>query len=208
MSAILKPLSEIAFRKGKLSDTGDVHIHKYVWDTVEATEDADGELRYQCELCADIKDRVPLTAYNIFNRNTTERIRNNKKDATGFLLKNVGIFVKDLEGAKDFFEKYFGAKVLKTVDNLEKEYYSYILNFDGQAWVELMKKPETVVLPTDPNRLGLAHICFMIDTREKLNEIIKGFKKSGYTIQYKPEKEDGPGEVRAVTSIENADSQR
>jgi lactoylglutathione lyase len=67
-------------------------------------------------------------------------------------LKNVGIFVKDLEGAKEFFESYFGAKVLKTFDNPAKEYYSYILDFDGQAWVELMKKPETVDLPKDPNR--------------------------------------------------------
>lgn len=114
-------------------------------------------------------------------------------------LKNVGIFVKDLEGAKEFFESYFGAKVLKTFDNPAKEYYSYILDFDGQAWVELMKKPETVDLPKDPNRLGLAHICFKIDTREKLNDIIRRFKESGYTIQYEPEKEDGPGEVRAVT---------
>ena len=35
-------------------------------------------------------------------------------------LRNVGIFVKDLEGARAFFESYFGAKVLKTYDNPEK----------------------------------------------------------------------------------------
>jgi len=122
-----------------------------------------------------------------------------KRGFANMYLKNVGIFVEDLEGAKKFFESYFGAKVLKTFDNPAKEYYSYILEFDGQAWVELMKKPETVSLPKNPNRLGLAHICFKIDTREKLNEIISGFKKDGYKIQYEPENEDGPGEVRAIT---------
>ena len=114
-------------------------------------------------------------------------------------LKNVGIFVKDLEGAKKFFESYFGAKVLKTFDNPEKGYYSYILEFEGQAWLELMTKPEIVDSPKDPNRTGIAHVCFKIDTRERLNEIIEGFKKDGYTIQYEPELPEGPGEVRAVT---------
>ena len=61
---------------------GGEHVHKYVWDTIEATEDADGELRYQCETCGDIKERVPLTAYNVFNKNTTEKIRKAPKDAT------------------------------------------------------------------------------------------------------------------------------
>ncbi len=114
-------------------------------------------------------------------------------------LKNVGIFVEDLEGAKHFFESYFGARVLKTFDNPAKNYYSYIMELDGQAWIELMKKPETVALPKDPNRLGLAHICFKTDSREQLNTIIARFKEDGYTIQYEPESEEGPGEVRAVT---------
>lgn len=114
-------------------------------------------------------------------------------------LKNVGIFVKDLEGARHFFESYFDARVLKTFDNPEQGYYSYILELDGQAWIELMTKPEVVDLDKNPNRLGLAHICFKIDSREKLNEIISRFKSEGYTIQYEPQSEDGPGEVRAIT---------
>ncbi len=114
-------------------------------------------------------------------------------------LKNVGIFVKDLEGAKKFFESYFHAKVLKTFDNPDKGYYSYILELDGQAWIELMTKPEIVDAPKDPNRSGLAHICFKIDTRKELNDIIKRFKEDGYTIQYEPSSPEGAGEVRAVT---------
>ena len=46
-------------------------------------------------------------------------------------LRNVGIFVKDLEGARAFFENYFGAKVLKTYDNPAKNYYSYIMELNG-----------------------------------------------------------------------------
>ena len=114
-------------------------------------------------------------------------------------LRNVGIFVKDLEGARAFFESYFGAKVLKTYDNPEKNYYSYIMELNGPGWIELMSKPEVVDLGQDPNRLGLAHICICTDTREQLNTIIRRFKEDGYTIQYEPSEPDGPGEVRAVT---------
>ncbi len=114
-------------------------------------------------------------------------------------LRNVGIFVKDLEGAKAFFESYFGAKVLKTYDEPENGYYSYIMELDGRGWIELMTKPSVVDIEKDPNRLGLAHVCICADTREQLNTIIARFKEDGYKIQYEPSKPDGPGEVRAVT---------
>ena len=114
-------------------------------------------------------------------------------------LRNVGIFVKDLEGAKAFFESYFGAKVLKTWDEPENGYYSYIMELDGRGWIELMTKPGVVDIEKDPNRLGLAHVCICADTREQLNTIIERFKKDGYRIQYEPSNPDGPGEVRAVT---------
>ncbi len=112
---------------------------------------------------------------------------------------NAGIFVKDLEGAKKFFEDYFGAKVLKTYDEPENNYYSYILELDKGAWLELMTKPEIVDAPKDPNRTGLAHICIKADSRRQLDDIIAHFKRDGYKIQYEPSNPDGAGEVRAVT---------
>ena len=112
---------------------------------------------------------------------------------------NAGIFVKDLEGAKKFFEDYFGATVLKTYNEEENNYYSYILQLDEGAWIELMTKPGIVDEPKDPNRTGLAHICIKVDTRPELDEIIKKFKQDGDKIQYEPSSPVGDGEVRAVT---------
>ena len=68
--------------KPSSEDTGSDHTHNFIWETIEATEDADGELRYQCESCGEIQTRVPLTAYNVFNQNAAEKIRSAKKDAT------------------------------------------------------------------------------------------------------------------------------
>ncbi len=58
------------------------HVHVYEWDTINATADQDGEMRYQCRICGDIQTRVPITAYYIFNKETTEKIRRAKQGET------------------------------------------------------------------------------------------------------------------------------
>ena len=62
-----------------------------------------------------------------------------------------------------------------------------------------MTKPEIVDAPKDPNRSGLAHVCFKADTRQQLDDIVARFKKDGYKIQYEPSNPTGIGEVRAMT---------
>ena len=114
-------------------------------------------------------------------------------------IANAGLFVKDLEGARKFFEDYFGATLAFEYNEEENKYYSYIMDLDGQAKLELMNKPSIVDEPKDPNRSGLAHICIHVETREQLDEIIARFKKDGYKIQYEPKNPTGGGEVRAVT---------
>jgi hypothetical protein len=58
------------------------HTHHYVWDTIEATEENDGEMRYACDICGAVQTRVPITAYYVFNKNTTEKIRKAGQGAT------------------------------------------------------------------------------------------------------------------------------
>ncbi|SEF49279.1 Putative Ig domain-containing protein [Butyrivibrio sp. Su6] len=58
------------------------HTHTYAWDKVEATEDRNGELRYQCTECYDILVRVPLSAYYVFNANTVDKITKAKQGET------------------------------------------------------------------------------------------------------------------------------
>ncbi|MCR5650847.1 MAG: VOC family protein [Lachnospiraceae bacterium] len=112
---------------------------------------------------------------------------------------NVGIYVKDIEKVKAFFEHYFNAKVYAVLDDEKSSYYSYILALDEGAFIELMNKPAIVDEPKDPNRTGIAHININVDSREKLDEITKEFKQEGYVIQYEPTSPEGPGEIRAVT---------
>ena len=74
-------------------------------------------------------------------------------------ISNVGMFVKDLERAKDFFVEYFHATVhcQYQEDNGFKE---YILKFDEGPKLEIMTKPEIVDEKKNINRTGFIHICF------------------------------------------------
>ena len=113
-------------------------------------------------------------------------------------ISNVGIFVKDLEGAKNFFMNYFGAEVHAVYNEEENNYYSYIMKMGEGAKLELMTKPEIVDEKKDPNRTGFVHICVKVDSREKLDEIIAKIKADGYHIFYEPATTGGK-EIRAVT---------
>ena len=61
------------------------HTHHYVWETIEATEESDGELRYACDICGAVQTRVPISAYYVFNKNTAEKIRKAGQGATVYV---------------------------------------------------------------------------------------------------------------------------
>ena len=116
-------------------------------------------------------------------------------------ISNVGLFVKDLEGARKFFEDFFGAQVHATYEE-DDGYKSYIMKFDENPKLELMSKPTVVDEKKDPNRTGFVHICIKVDSREKLDEIIAKFKAANYTILAEPAT-NGGNEVRAITFEDN-----
>lgn len=117
-------------------------------------------------------------------------------------ISNVGMYVKDLEGAKNFFINYFGAQVHCVYNEEQNKYYSYILKFDEGPKLEIMTKPEIVDEKKDRNRTGFVHICIKVESIEKLNEIIAKFKADGYEILYEPATVGGK-EVRAITFEDN-----
>ena len=117
-------------------------------------------------------------------------------------IKNVGLFVKDLEAAKKFFEDYFGAQVHAVYNEEEKGFYSYIMKFDQGAKIEIMTKPEIVDNEKHVNRTGYCHICIKVDSKEKLDEVIAKIHADGYEVLYEPATVGGK-EIRAVTFENN-----
>lgn len=117
-------------------------------------------------------------------------------------INNVGMFVKDLEGAKRFFEDYFGATVWKVYNEPENNYYSYIMEFSEGARLELMTKPEIVDEKKDRNRTGFIHLAILLDNKEQFDRVLAKMKADGYEILYEPATVGGQ-EARAITFEDN-----
>lgn len=113
----------------------------------------------------------------------------------------VGLYVNDLEAAKDFFIDTFNAEIHTFYED-DDGFKSYILKFDEGPKLELMSKPQLIDMQKHRNRTGFVHICIKVDSREKLDEIIEKFKASGYEILYEPATVGGK-EVRAITFEDN-----
>lgn len=113
----------------------------------------------------------------------------------------VGLFVKDLEGAKDFFLKYFNAEIHAYYEE-DNGFRSYILKFEEGPKLELMTKPEIVDEVKNINRTGYVHICIKVSSIEKVMEITEEFRKDNYKILYDPISLPGK-ETRAIVFEDN-----
>lgn len=56
-------------------------------------------------------------------------------------IEHVALYVNDLEGARDFFVRFFGATSGDGYHNPRTGFRSYFLTFDGGARLEAMTKP-------------------------------------------------------------------
>ena len=94
-------------------------------------------------------------------------------------IDHVALYVKDLEGAKDFFEKYFGGKSGNLYRNPSTGFSSYFIRFpdgsSGGTRLEIMNKPELNGDSQAPNRTGFIHLAFKADGWE----VISGPRTTG-----------------------------
>lgn len=97
-------------------------------------------------------------------------------------IEHLAMYVNDLERAKAFFEKYFGAKANDGYHNTKTDFRSYFLSFDDGARLELMNKPDMEDGEKGLQRTGYIHIAFSVGSREKVDEITDCMKADGYQV--------------------------
>lgn len=101
-------------------------------------------------------------------------------------IEHVALYVNDLEGARDFFTKYLGAKSNDGYHNLKTGFRSYFLSFDDGARLEIMNKPEMTNLPTRFSCTGYAHIAFSVGSRENVDTLTAELMGDGYEVASGP----------------------
>lgn len=97
-------------------------------------------------------------------------------------IEHIAMYVKDLEKAREFFEKYFSAKSNNLYHNKKTNFKSYFLSFDDGSRLEIMTRPE--IFKNDKNlfETGFTHIAFSLGSKEKVDELTEKLKNDGYEI--------------------------
>ena len=96
-------------------------------------------------------------------------------------LEHTALWVRDLEGAKEFFRKFFGAEAGLLYHNEKTGFRSYFLSFGEGARLELMDRPGLPEAGPQP-RLGYAHIALSAGSRERVDALTRELAAAGCAV--------------------------
>lgn len=97
-------------------------------------------------------------------------------------IEHMALYVKDLEGAKNFFTTYFNGKGNERYHNVNTGFRSYFITFEEGSRLEIMNRPDIVDGPKSHVRTGYAHIAFRVGSKEKVDELTRKLQQDGYDI--------------------------
>ena len=97
-------------------------------------------------------------------------------------LEHAALWVKDLEGEKDFFIKYFGAFPNEGYHNEKTGFRSYFLSFGDGARLEIMSSPLFEESEKSVYRSGYAHVAISLGSKAAVDELSERFKAEGFEI--------------------------
>ena len=97
-------------------------------------------------------------------------------------IEHIALYVRDLEGARAFFETYFEAQSNSLYQNPKTGFSSYFLSFADGARLEIMNKAsvDQCQLPTE--RLGFIHLAFSLGSKEKVDQLTQCLATDGYEL--------------------------
>lgn len=97
-------------------------------------------------------------------------------------IEHIAMYVNDIEKARDFFIRYFGAVSNDVYHNKKTGFRSYFLSFDNGARLEIMNRPGMDDPEKASARTGFIHIAFSVGSREKVDELTAKLKEDGYEV--------------------------
>ena len=97
-------------------------------------------------------------------------------------IEHIALYVKDLESARDFFIRYFGAKSNEGYHNKTTDFRSYFLTFDDGSRLEIMTRPGFSNPEKSPLRTGFIHLAFSVGSRETVDILTARLAADGYKV--------------------------
>ena len=97
-------------------------------------------------------------------------------------IDHIAIYVCNLEGARDFFMQYFGAKSNEGYHNKCTDFRSFFLSFDDNTRLELMTRPQLADMEKVRERTGYAHLSFSVGSKERVDALTAQLKADGFEV--------------------------
>jgi len=97
-------------------------------------------------------------------------------------IEHIAMYVHDLEGARNFFVKYFNAESNEGYHNKKTDFRSYFLSFDDGARLEIMNKPSMDNSEKSLVRTGFIHIAFSLGSKAAVDELTAKLKSDGFEV--------------------------
>lgn len=100
-------------------------------------------------------------------------------------LDHVAIWTDNLEGLKEYYQKYFGGVANSKYTNEKKEFRSYFISFGSGARLELMTMPN---IPDNLNdrviqqHKGIIHLAFGVNSIKEVEEKAHQLENAGFKI--------------------------
>lgn len=109
-------------------------------------------------------------------------------------INHAALWTTDLEGLKNYYKSYFGAKSGARYHNQRTGFMSYFLSFEDGAHLEIMQRPDITARPTGldsagpvseasaaPQQvIGWAHLAFSVGSVEAVDRLTHRLEADGY----------------------------
>ena len=97
-------------------------------------------------------------------------------------IDHIAMYVSDLEGAKDFFIRYFDAVSNEGYHNKTTNFRSYFLTFRDGARLEIMNKPGLNDEKKSSSRTGYIHLAFSTGSKAAVDALPARLHADGYPV--------------------------
>lgn len=97
-------------------------------------------------------------------------------------IEHVAVYVNDIERARDFFVRYFGARPDDGYQNKTTGFRSYFLSFEDGARLEVMNRPEVAETSKQPISAGYIHIAFSVGGKDAVDRLTAELKADGFDV--------------------------
>lgn len=97
-------------------------------------------------------------------------------------IEHIAMYVNDLDAARDFFIKYFGAVSDNGYHNIKTGFRSYFLSFEDGARLEIMNRPQMTDSVKEVDRTGFIHIAFSMGSSAEVDRMTEKLGKDGYKV--------------------------